>query len=278
MVEIDSEVYSERAKEEFSKRLKVLNGNLEKPIAEGNLTFGPKYHLTTSSGSQLDFQVLSTPLPSPESAPLMDSKKLTIFATEDQRLVGFRTANLLDYSQYDYADEERPSERGFEIKASGESATLERAKGIGSAMELVYLFLLQQEAYKRGVPVVHRVDPSNLRVVGVMEAVAQTDKELLLFQEKLKESDRWKNIYGSSGSLGFKDYERKFMPQDESTTTVPQDAHDVWLSRMVHDVDGRAVEAVSIVGVDTQDDPSGFQQEQLLYFNSAIAPILKASA
>lgn len=271
--------YTERAKEEFSRRAKVLTEKLEKPIFAGSATFRPIYHLTSSVGHELKMHVLSTPLPAPDFAPLMENKKITILAVaDDDKLVGFRTADLLDYSQYDYEDEERPSERGHEIKASGEAATLERNKGVGSAMELLYLFLLQQEANERGVTVVHRVDPSNLRVVSAMSDGASTDEDLEVLRQKQLEAKRWGAIYSSSGTLGFKDYARKFEPQTGNTAVIPEDAQEVWLSRTTEDIDSRKVQAVQVVKVKAYDDASGFQDEQLSYFKSVLLPQLQPVA
>lgn len=274
MVGAESSGYIHRAIEEFKSRAEVLTKLLEKPGGIDNLSFGPTYHMTSSSGQQIDMNILSIHLPKQEGFPLMDNKRLVIFAIIGGKLVGFRTATLLDYSKYDYIDEERPDEGGYEVKARGESVTLERSKGVGSAMELIYQFLLQQEANEKGTSVVHRIDPANLRVLQILYDSINTEAEAQILEKKQAEAKRWDSIYGSSGSYGYQNYTRTFTP-NSSIQTVPQNAHDVWLMSAEEDIDGQKVKTAHVTKTETQADPTGYQDEQKSHFMNVILPQLQ---
>lgn len=184
---------------------------LDSVLNSGKAVFGPIFNVQTSdTNHNLIVDLISKGLVAAGSSSAQDAASYFLVAkTTKGEVVGLRKTSLYDFGEY--------------MDGSGEVMTLPVVPGTGSALELVNILIVQQEANLRNKPIIYTVDPANPKrleeVASLIDGSFHYKEKLRyfeLYQRKLEEFKRWSALFGNNGILGFTDWIRRFEASSQS--------------------------------------------------------------
>lgn len=191
---------------------------------EDSFSFGPVYHIKTSSGLALSVHPITVVDKSDK-----DVKSCYLLACSEQGVfVGQRVAAI----------ERMP--KNFYV--NGSIGVVRRGEGVSTAIDMVFLDFLSKIATEGRAPVIWNIQNANMSALRKMEedfSKNPTPELQVRINKKRKEQSRWRAVYGEGGRLnttralpgGDVYFEKKIFPNRDSDKNFKE----IWLERVSED-------------------------------------------